>query len=93
MTPLVSDEPLYPMRAYIYDANGRYGEPTVIKDKEELYGHELTDRISKAFGEGRKIVITDPQDFCLFHAEGRKILFPPELVPDGKSTVVLVIEV
>jgi hypothetical protein len=93
MTPITSNEPLYPMRAYLYDHDGTHGEPIVIKDQEELYGPELTDLICAAFALGRKIIITDPGDFCLFHAEGCKILFPPELVPDGKSTVVLVIEV
>jgi hypothetical protein len=67
------DGPLYPMRVYVYDEDGRYGDPLTVESETELYALKATLR--DAMKRKMEIRITDPLDFLLFHAKGGEILF------------------
>lgn len=74
-----SSAPLYPMRLYLYDASGRYGEPVVINSEAHLHSAGTKALVQVAMREGREVRITDPGDLLLFHAQGGKVLW------DGKN--------
>jgi hypothetical protein len=73
------DDDLYPISLYLYDKEGRYGKPFTIESEEQLNGFGVRLSVAIAMQEGRKVVMTDPLDRMVFHAEGGAILFPSSL--------------
>lgn len=71
-----NEEPLYPIRLYLYDANGRYGEPIQIDSQEQLYG--VGTRTLIKMHMQNEVRMTDPMDRLVFHAKDNEVLFPTE---------------
>lgn len=72
-------EALYPMSIYVYNADGYYGEPVIIRSEEQLYSPRTKTLLRLAMHQGVEIRIIDPNDFCLFQANEGRIIF------DGKN--------
>lgn len=81
--PVVDESlPLFPIKLYLFEPDGRYGAPIFIENLEEL-NHPGTQMLVKAhIQRGLEVRMTDPMDFCVFHAANGLILFPNE-VRDG----------
>lgn len=73
----VDPEPaLYPIQLYIYNRDGMHDEPIEIVSYEQLLGPGTQLVVRHAVYTGLEVVMTDPQDRCLFHAKHGKVLFP-----------------
>jgi hypothetical protein len=68
---------LYPIRLYIYSSDGTYGEPIMIMSEDHLMGVGTQFVVRHAVETGHEVMMTDPNDFCLFHAKEGKVIFPP----------------
>lgn len=73
----MSEAPLFPAFLYIYNKDGRYGNPVVIHSEEELNSADIKLKIQTAINDKREVRITDPMDLLVFHSENGVILFPP----------------
>lgn len=65
----------YPFYLTIYDEDGMHGDPIDIPTEmglKLLFATAVKDAVAK----GREVVVTDCEDFCVFHAKDGKILFP-----------------
>ncbi len=74
-TPKAYDTPLYPMRLYVYNEEGRYGPPVIITSEAQLHSLGTKMLLRDAMARKVEIRITDPGDLLLFHAEGGVIKF------------------
>lgn len=70
------DGPIFPINLYIYGEDGMHGEPILIVSEAQLNGPGTVMIIRDAVARGVEVMMTDPMDFCLFHAKDGKILFP-----------------
>jgi hypothetical protein len=70
-----NEDPLFPIKIYIYEADGMYGEPIQINSEAQLNGPGTKLILRVAMQQKREIVMTDPGDLTLFHAKDGKILF------------------
>lgn len=77
------EEPLFPLLLFIYDTNGRYGEPIQIVSTEQLYGVGVRLVLRTAMSQGVEIRMVDPQDYLVFHANHGNVIFPAENVNAG----------
>ena len=73
----MDEDPLYPISLYIYNLDGTYGEPVQINSDAQLNSPGTKMIVRIAMDEKRKIIMTDPGDMCVFHAEDGKVLYPP----------------
>ena len=64
----------YPMFVYIYNAQGRYGEPVRVNNVQQLEDQFISN-IKSAVQAGLEVRITDLDDCLVFHAENGLILF------------------
>ena len=75
----------YPFLLYVYNAEGRYGAPGNIPTALGLkLLFETT--VKPAVERGLKVVITDCDDFCVFHAEGGEVVFPKPEDIQGRTS-------
>jgi len=65
----------FPLYLYVYEPNGTYGKPSEIANAQELETL-MNTTINVAVHLGREVVITDPLDFCVFHAKDGAVIFP-----------------
>ena len=72
----MTSDPVFPVRLYIYNREGFYGEPIMIFSEAQLNGPGTVMIIRHAVESGVEVVMTDPLDFCVFHAKGGEVLFP-----------------
>jgi hypothetical protein len=68
---------MYPMRLYIYNADGTYGEPILIPDRPAFDAHN--DAIRAAIRNKLEVRITDPGDSMMLHARLGHIIWDGEL--------------
>lgn len=79
----------FPAKLYLFGDDGKYDkrDVVIITDAEHLNSAEIRSKVSAHIKSGREVRITDPDDFCIFHAAGGKILHPaPETDRDGWPT-------
>jgi hypothetical protein len=59
---------------YVFDANGYHnGKVEVLPGNLEDTFHTV---ILQAKDEGRKVIVTDEWDNCMFHMENGEVIFP-----------------
>lgn len=68
--------PIYPMKVYLFDENGKYTEPIILDNESQLNGVGTRTILQSHIKQGLEVRITDPFDNCLFHADKGKIIFP-----------------
>lgn len=65
----------YPFFGYVYNHAGYYHAP--IKLDTETMLENFLDRVARhAIEEKREVMVTDCDDYAVFHAKGGEILFP-----------------
>ncbi len=69
--------PSFPLFLYLYDENGRYGNPTEIADESTL---EAAMRILVRDHIGRRLEvrIRNPADELVFHSQHGRVLWPTD---------------
>lgn len=65
----------FPFRLYVYDESGKHSGPVEIINDLQLR-IQFQSAVSPAVDAGREVVITDWEDFCVFHAKGGVVLYP-----------------
>lgn len=68
----------WPLYVYLYDETDHYTDPFEVGNEFALQ-LILKTAVLQAVREKRQVRITDPDDFCVFHAEKGKVLFPKEI--------------
>jgi hypothetical protein len=76
-----AEQPLYPIRLYIYQPDGMHDGGIEIISEAQLNGPGTRMILEDAMARGVEIRMTDPADFLVFHADKGKVLFP---VPEAK---------
>jgi hypothetical protein len=66
----------FPLNLYLYDENGRYGEPIIIPSKETLHGPGTTLLVKSHIAKKLEVRITDSEDATVFHSQNGELLFP-----------------
>ena len=64
----------YPMRGYVFTDEGRHDGGVALRNKRQMEAFMAT-KATEAMKEGREIRITDCDDYCVFHAKDRRLLF------------------
>ncbi len=66
----------FPAKLYLFDSAGKYDPHNVltINNPDELAASMPLVRAH--IQDGKEVRITDPMDYCLFHAKDKKIIFP-----------------
>lgn len=76
---MTADSKGYPFSLFVYDAEGKHGEPVDVPHQAALrILFEVA--VAPAVSDGREVVITDCEDYAVFHAKDGKVIFP-EPVP------------
>ncbi len=70
------NEPLFPISLYIYDDDGHYGDPLIIRSEAQLNGPGIKMVLQVEMEQGHEIRMTDPDDRLVFHAQEGKVIFP-----------------
>jgi hypothetical protein len=70
--------PLFPISMYIYDHNGKHGEPIIINSEEQLHGVGVRMVLQLEGKTGKEIIMTDAGELTVFHMKDGKIIFPPQ---------------
>lgn len=75
------NNPTFPAKLYLFDETGKYHKDKVvtITDEKHLNSPAVQTMIVAHIKSGLEVRMTDPNDFCLFHADKGKIIFPPPL--------------
>lgn len=76
--------PLFPIKLYIFNSNGTYGQPIEITSEAQLNGVGTQFIVRFAVEEGREVIMTDPHDITVFHAKEGKVIFP---IPQDKQPI------
>ncbi len=63
------------LKAYLFNREGKYTNPIIIDSEEALTGFFQSPTTREHFWSGLEIRIADDLDFCVFHADKKKILF------------------
>lgn len=64
----------YEFFIYVYDADGKHADP--IEVQAAGIGSLFETVVVPEVKNGREVVITDSDDFTVFHAKSGKIVFP-----------------
>lgn len=66
----------FPAKLYLFNSAGKYNSHNVLtlKNPDELAAS--MPLIKAHIQDGKEVRITDPMDYCLFHAKDKKIIFP-----------------
>jgi hypothetical protein len=80
--------PLFPIKLYIFNSDGTYGQPIEINSDAQLQGVGTQFVVRFAVENGQEVIMTDPMDITVFHAKDGKILFPPQDPQHAKQRIV-----
>ena len=72
-----SDDMSFPLRLYVYNAEGRHNGGKWLKNDSQLET-AMTGPVKAAIAAKREVRITDSGDFLVFHAQGGRIVFPTQ---------------
>ena len=72
------EDNLYPLFLYEYGTDGLHGGAIPIHSEAQLKGIGVKLILQLAKAEKREVIITDADDFTVFHMKDGKILFPTE---------------
>ena len=74
----MSAETIFPIKLYVYRPDGKWDSKDVltINSPAELHSERVALAVRVAVKSGVKVIMADCFDFCVFHAEGGKVLHP-----------------
>lgn len=70
-----TDNP-FPAKLYLFDSAGKYDPRQVLTINDEKGLKASMPLVRAHIADGKEVRITDPMDFCIFHAQNGKIVFP-----------------
>jgi len=73
---LQADEPTFPAKLYLFNAKGKYDPHNVLTINNPVELAASMPLVKAHILDGKEVRITDPMDYCLFHAKDKKIIFP-----------------
>lgn len=66
----------FPAKLYLFNSAGKYDPHNVLTINDEKGLVASMPLIKSHIESGKEVRITDPMDYCLFHAKDKKIIFP-----------------
>lgn len=68
---------LWPLKIYFFLPSGRYDKRDVLTIFDEDHLKANVHHIKRHFDNGMEVMVTDAEEYAIFHAKQRKILYPP----------------
>lgn len=66
----------FPAKLYLFNSAGKYDPRQVLTINDEKGLAASMPLVRAHIADGKEVRITDPMDYCIFHAMNGKIVFP-----------------